>query len=90
MPGDGFGKDTCWQWKQKMTDAGYKGTVLTGFNTRYYKEGRFGSILGVAEYFTPDDELIACHFGRGSSLAGTKYLKWLRIPVVAGFLKRYF
>lgn len=89
LPGDiKKAEDTCWQWPHKFTHAGYKGFALVGKNTRYFKKGRFGGILGVAEYYTTDGNLTACHFGRGASSGAAKYFKWLKIPVFSGLLKR--
>lgn len=83
-------KDTCWQWQHKFISGGYNGLTLTGLNTRYFKKGRFASVLVATEYYTPDGSLIASHFGRGSNSGAAKYFKWLKIPVVSGFLKRCY
>jgi hypothetical protein len=84
------GEDTCWQWKPKFIQGGYEGKTLITKNTRDYKQGPFGDLVGVEEYYTDDGELIASHFGRGSSGGAAKYLKHLKIPFVAGCLRRYY
>jgi hypothetical protein len=84
------GEDTCWQWKPKFVQGGYKGKILITKNTRDYKQGPFGDLVGVEEYYMDDGELIASHFGRGSSGGAAKYCKWLKIPVVSGYVKRYY
>ncbi len=84
------GEDTCWQWKPKFTRGGYKGKTLITKNTRDYERGPFGDLIGVEEYYTDDGELIASHFGRGSSGGVAKYFKRLKIPFVTRCLKRYY
>lgn len=84
------GEDTCWQWKPMFTQAGFSGKTLTEKNTRDFKDGMFGDLTGIANFFTDSGELIASHFGRGSSGGAAKYLKWLKVPVISRYIKRYF
>jgi glycosyltransferase involved in cell wall biosynthesis len=87
---DQVGCDTCWQWKQKFSAAGFAGKTLVTYNTRDFKQGPFSDLIGIEEYYLNDGRLIAAHFGRGSSLGAAKYLKWLKIPVVLTPLKKIF
>ncbi|MBN1457802.1 MAG: glycosyltransferase [Sedimentisphaerales bacterium] len=82
------GEDTCWQWKPKFTEAGYSGKILIAKNTRDFNQGPFGDLTGIEDFFTDEDELIASHFGRGSSSGAGKYLKRIKIPIISGCLRR--
>ena len=74
-PGDiNKGEDTCWEWKTKFVNNGYSGKSLVTRNTRDYKDGPFGNLTGIEEYYTDSGELIASHFGRGASSGLAKYL----------------
>ncbi len=84
------GKDTCWEWKHKFTNGGYKGKVFSALCTRDYKEGPFRSITGVAEYYTEDGRLIGSHYGRGSTQGITKFRAGIyRIPYLSKLLNIY-
>ena len=75
MPGDiSKGEDTCWEWKPKFINNGYSGKILHAKSTRDAKGGAFQNITGVVEYYTDNGELIASHFGRGSSGGSFKFL----------------
>ena len=90
LPGDiTKGEDTCWQWEHKFINAGYRGHSFIAHNTRDYKNGLFKDFVGVEEYYYNEDTLLAAHFGRGSSLGGAKYLKWLRIPFISKLVKQH-
>ena len=84
------GRDTCWQWKMKFTQKGYKGKTFITKNTRDFKNGPFADLTGIEEYYTDQEQLIASHFGRGTNSGAAKYFKWLKIPLVSGYIKRYF
>jgi len=73
-PGDVInGEDTCWEWKTKYNKNGYLGKTFITKNTRDYKDGPFGALTGIEEYYTDNGKLIASHFGRGSSGGLAKY-----------------
>lgn len=84
------GEDTCWEWNIKYAAAGLRGKILITRNTRDYKDGPFGDLTGVEEYYTDDGQLIASHFGRGSSGGRAKYLQWFNLPYVSRVLKTYY
>ena len=74
MPGDVTkGEDTCWEWKTKFINNGFSGKTFITKNTRDYKDGPFGKLTGIEEYYTDNDKLIASHFGRGASGGLAKY-----------------
>ena len=75
MPGNVVkGEDTCWEWKTKFLNNGFSGKTFLTKNTRDSKDGLFGTLIGVEEYYTDSGELIASHFGRGASGGLAKYL----------------
>lgn len=75
IPGDiRKGEDTCWEWKTKFVKNGYLGKSFVTHNTRDFKDGPFGNLTGIEEYYTDSGELIASHFGRGASNGLVKYL----------------
>ena len=84
------GQDTCWQWKTKFVESGFKGKTFITKNTRDFKKGPFAKLVGVEEYYLTENNLIASHFGRGSSKGAAKYFKWLKIPFVSRFVKGYY
>ncbi len=84
------GEDTCWQWKPKFLEAGYSANALITKNTRDFKGITFGDLIGIENYYTCNDDLIASHFGRGSSGGAAKFLKWLKIPVFSRYIKKYY
>lgn len=73
--------DTGYELQEKYTRAGYTGKCLTAKNTRTHKNGPFAELVGVTEYYnTTTKNIIAAHFGRGSSLGKAKYKKrWEKI-----------
>lgn len=86
--------DTAYELKNKYLAAGLSGKILIGKNTRNNKQGLYKDVICVEYYH--DDDLIACHFGRGSTQGITKYyainiggLK-LTIPLVSPIIARYF
>jgi glycosyltransferase involved in cell wall biosynthesis len=81
------GYDTCWQWKQKFTAAGFNGKTLIARNTRDFKQGPFYGLVAIQEYYLNDGRLAASHFGRGSSNGAAKYFKWLKIPILSRYIK---
>lgn len=91
MPGDILkGQDSCWQWADKFLGAGFKGGVLIPKNTRDFKEGPFADLTGVEEYYTDTGDLVASHFGRGSTSGAHKYFRWLKAPLISKYIKRYY
>lgn len=92
MPRDiSKGEDTCWEWKPKFINNGYKADIFVSKNTRDFKKGAFGKITGVSEYYLDGTNLVASHFGRGSSGSTVKYYdKWyFTLPVVSKITKKY-
>lgn len=91
MPGDVVkGEDSCWEWKPKYLGSGYRGEILNMKNTRNYKEGPFNSVLCAEYYLAGIKKIFASHFGRGGSDGAAKYLKWLNVPVVSEYIKRFY
>ena len=72
------GEDTCWEWRQKFLASGFQGKILGARNTRDHNSGRFRGIV-CAEYYADTNQLIASHFGRGSTGGVAKYQRgWCR------------
>ncbi|MFX0135449.1 MAG: glycosyltransferase [Candidatus Hodarchaeota archaeon] len=67
--------DTGHQLRKKYLKEGYKGKLLYYKNTRDYKLGPFKKLICAEYYFNGIKEIFACHFGRGSTLGASKYLK---------------
>lgn len=92
MPRDiSKGEDTCWEWKPKFINKGYKASLFISRNTRDFKKGLFRGITGVSEYYIEGDKLIASHFGRGSSGSIVKYYdKWyFNLPFISKIIRQY-
>ena len=68
-------KDTGWEIRDKYLQAGFKGDLLSNKNTRNYKQGPFSELIVAEYYLSGYDHIFASHFGRGSTLGRTKYLK---------------
>ncbi len=64
--------DTGWEMREKYLANGYKGFYFKVKNTHQYKKGPFKELLCV-EYYYPNNNLIASHFGRGSTQGRNKY-----------------
>jgi len=91
MPGDfSKGQDTCWEWRSKFTNNGYKGKVFITHNTRDFKYGPFEDLTGIEEYYLKPEMLIASHFGRGATGGGAKYFKNFKIPFFSKYLKKLY
>lgn len=63
-------EDTGWELRDKFLSKGLQGGLLYDFNTRLYKKGPFANIVCSEYYLSEDpvnDNIFACHFGRGSS-----------------------
>jgi hypothetical protein len=59
-------QDTCWEWRPKYLDAGYRGECLRSENMRLNPAGAFEHVH-CAVYYTHDGRLLGSHFGRGSN-----------------------
>jgi len=87
------GQDVGWEMHGKFGRAGYRAVVLESRNTRRYKDGPFGALLGVSEYYAKEDNhIFGSHFGRGSTYVGSaKFRKgtncFYRIPVAGRFIR---
>lgn len=79
--------DTGWQLRDKYLKNGYQGICFDVKNTRHYKNGPYKDML-CAEYYYPNDCIIASHFGRGSTLGRNKYVRDIRWAYRAPFLRR--
>lgn len=69
-------KDTGFEMREKYLRAGLIGQNLIMKNTRFFHHGEFQNVI-CAEYYLEiggRKELIASHFGRGSSLGVAKYM----------------
>lgn len=75
ISGRTINKDTSQKMKAKYLKAGYTGKVLRLKNTRWYKKGPFNNLI-VAEYYLDQKcrQIVASHFGRGSTGGMNKYL----------------
>ena len=68
-------RDTCWQWRPKYLEAGYRGKTLGVVNTRYEPSPPFeGLVCGI--FFGDDGRTVGSHFGRGSSPTGKRSLRF--------------
>lgn len=72
------GQDVGWEMRGKFLDNGYAGKILEVRNTRQYKAGPFKNVLCAEYYLRGCEDILACHFGRGSSLGAAKYKEWNR------------
>ncbi len=83
------GEDTCWEWRHKFLASGLQGKIIEARSTRDYNEGKFNGIV-CAEYYTDTKQLIAAHFGRGSTGGIPKYQRgWCRyIPGLSRLVPR--
>lgn len=73
LPGDDPSvQDTCWQWRPKYLEAGYRGETLRSVNTRLEPAEPFEDVV-CAVYYTHDERLLASHFGRGSNPVGKRH-----------------
>jgi hypothetical protein len=71
-PGDiAAGQDTCWEWREKLTAAGYAGRVVRSVNTRLTPVAPFEQV-SCAVYYTDDGRLLGSHFGRGANPAAKR------------------
>lgn len=81
-------QDSGHELREKYLNQGYSGELLYVKNTRVYKKGPFGDLLGVGEYYLPgQDKIFACHFGRGATSGSAKYKKgtsfFYKIPFIS-------
>jgi len=83
------GMDTGYQMREKYLNAGFLGYTLICNSTRVDKSGPFGKTTFCAEYYHPDIEsIVACHFGRGSTLGYAKFKSFsYKIPFYGKFIK---
>lgn len=90
MPQNQSDKDTCWEWRGKYLSSNYSGKVLKQINTRHDKATPFGKIICVV-FYTDEDEVIASHFGRGSSGGEYKYsTKFIaKLPILGKYIRKY-
>lgn len=92
IPGDDPGKkDTGYELRRKYLEKGYKGKLLLDHNTRIFKSGPFRKVICAEYYLEGYEHIFASHFGRGSSLGRSKYLKtrknkYYKIPFIGIFL----
>jgi hypothetical protein len=80
------GFDTGWEIRHKFTEAGLTAKVFSARSTRDWKGGPFCNV--VCDEFWHNDQLIASHYGRGSSIGAAKYFKNCSIPLIASALRR--
>ncbi len=90
MPQNQSDKDTCWEWREKYLSNNYSGEVLKQINTRHDKTTVFGKIICVV-FYTDRNEIIASHFGRGSSGGEYKYsTKFIaKLPILGKYIRRH-
>ncbi len=79
-------QDTGWEMREKYQGSGYSALNITRHSTRSHKNGPFGNIAGVDEfYFENYTDIFACHFGRGSNPFGKRIINFK-----SGFLRIIF
>lgn len=84
-------QDSGWEVREKFFENGYQGELLIVKNTRTYRDGPFGHLVGIEEYYLPGiNHIFACHFGRGSTLGSAKYKKGQGLIFNIPFLGRFF
>jgi glycosyltransferase involved in cell wall biosynthesis len=72
------GQDVGWEMREKFLKHGYAGKALEVRSTRVYKDGPFKNVICAEYYLRGCEDILACHFGRGSSLGAAKYKEWNR------------
>lgn len=92
MPGnikEDKSKDTGWQIRDSYLNNGYEAKVFDTVNTKFFSDTPFGELYCSVYYL--ENELIASHFGRGSSGGVAKYNNkwWFKIPILSRFIRRY-
>jgi glycosyltransferase involved in cell wall biosynthesis len=92
MPGnlkEDKSKDTGWEIREKYLENNFSSIVFESKNTRFSHDTPFEQLMCAVYYF--NDELIASHFSRGSSVGNAKYNNkwWLKIPKLSKIF-RYF
>jgi len=83
-------KDTGYNLRDTYLENGYEGKIINFRSTRTYKMGPFREVICGEYYLEGYDKIFASHFGRGSSLGATKYLKswkkkFYRIPKIGTY-----
>ena len=87
-------EDVGYKLREKYLENRFKGEVFISKNTRQFKNGPFKDMVGVTEYYLDNSEILASHFGRGSSSGAAKYqqgfgLLLYSLPLIGKyFLKR--
>lgn len=82
--------DTGYELREKYLSNGYKGKLLKFKNTRNFKTGPFNKVICAEYYLNGHKNIFASHFGRGSSLGKSKYLKtgkkiFYQVPILGPF-----
>ena len=85
----GLVKDTGWEIRERYLAGDFSGEVLEDRNTRTWKGGPFSDMVVAEFYLDGVKDIVACHYGRGSSSGLAKYNEWWRsIPVAGALLAR--
>ena len=92
MPGDltiDKSKDTGWEIRSKYLSNGFEGKIFNAINTKFDTMTKYENIYCAVYYL--DSQLIASHFGRGSSDGVGKYNNKLifKIPVFSRIVKNH-
>lgn len=90
MPKNTTDKDTCWEWREKFFKSGYEGKIFNQKNTREFLHTSYKNIICMT-FYNDDDELIASHFGRGSSGGEYKYSAGSllnKLPIIGKILRK--
>ena len=93
LPGDiKNGQDVCWEWEKKYKEKNFGCSKFIGKSTRRNNKIEFSDLVGVENYYTKDNKIIASHFGRGSSLGFAKYKSWYfkTIPYLSKILNNFY
>ncbi|MGR3292436.1 MAG: hypothetical protein ACUZ9M_00300 [Candidatus Scalindua sp.] len=81
--------DTGWEIRERFLASAYVGEVLEFRNTRSWKGGPFSDMLVAEFYMDGNENIIASHYGRGSSSGLAKHNQWWRsIPIAGSLLAR--
>jgi len=82
-------QDTGWELRGKYISNNYTGEVFKGKNTKFSLDTPFKHLYCAVYYM--DNQLMASHFGRGSSGGAAKYNTkwWFKIPFVSKFIRKY-
>lgn len=82
-------KDTGWQIRELYLENKYSSEVFSAKNTKFSQDTSFGDLYCAVYYLNKN--LIASHFGRGSTGGVAKYNNkwWFKIPFISKGIRKY-